>query len=155
MEFTHFNESGRAHMVNVGEKDDTKRVAVARGSIKMKKETVSLIKDGLIKKGDVLSVAQVGGIMGAKKTSDLIPMCHNIFISGADISFNVLEDEIEIEATVSTIGKTGIEMEALSAVSMAALTIYDMCKAADKSMVIDNIRLMKKIGGKSGEYIRE
>ncbi|KZL90729.1 cyclic pyranopterin monophosphate synthase MoaC [Clostridium magnum] len=155
MEFTHFNESGRAHMVNVGEKDDTKRVAVARGSIKMKKETVSLIKDGLIKKGDVLSVAQVGGIMGAKKTSDLIPMCHNIFISGADISFNVLEDEIEIEATVSTIGKTGIEMEALSAVSMAALTIYDMCKAADKSMVIDNIRLMKKTGGKSGEYIRE
>lgn len=155
MEFTHFNESGRAHMVNVGKKDDTKRVAVARGSIKMKKETVSLIKDGLIKKGDVLSVAQVGGIMGAKKTSDLIPMCHNIFISGADISFNVLEDEIEIEATVSTIGKTGIEMEALSAVSMAALTIYDMCKAADKSMVIDNIRLMKKTGGKSGEYIRE
>jgi len=155
MEFTHFNENGRAHMVNVGEKDDTKRVAVARGSIKMKRETVDLIKDGLIKKGDVLAVAQVGGIMGAKKTSDLIPMCHNIFISGADIKFNILEDEIEIEATVSTIGKTGIEMEALSAVSMAALTIYDMCKAVDKAMVIGNIRLMKKTGGKSGEYSRE
>lgn len=155
MEFTHFNENGRAHMVNVGEKDDTKRVAVARGSIKMKRETVDLIKDGLIKKGDVLAVAQVGGIMGAKKTSDLIPMCHNIFISGADIKFNILEDEIEIEATVSTIGKTGIEMEALSAVSMAALTIYDMCKAVDKAMVIGNIRLMKKSGGKSGEYSRK
>jgi len=155
MEFTHFNESGRAHMVNVSEKDDTKRVAVAKGSIRMKKETITLIKDGLIKKGDVLSVAQVGGIMGAKKTSDLIPMCHNIFISGADIKFNILENEIEIEATVSTLGKTGVEMEALSAVSMAALTIYDMCKAADKDMVIENIRLIKKTGGKSGEYIRE
>lgn len=155
MEFTHFNESGRAHMVNVSEKDDTKRVAVAKGSIRMKKETITLIKDGLIKKGDVLSVAQVGGIMGAKKTSDLIPMCHNIFISSADIKFNVLEDEIEIEATVSTLGKTGVEMEALSAVSMAALTIYDMCKAADKDMVIGNIRLIKKTGGKSGEYIRK
>ena len=155
MEFTHFNENGRAHMVNVSEKDDTKRVAIARGSIRMKKETIDLVKEGLIKKGDVLSVAQIGGIMGAKKTSDLIPMCHNIFISGADIKFNILEDEIEIEATVSTIGKTGVEMEALSAVSMAALTIYDMCKAVDKDMVIENIRLMKKTGGKSGEYIRK
>jgi cyclic pyranopterin phosphate synthase len=154
MEFTHFNENGRAHMVNVSEKDDTKRVAVARGTIKMGKQTIDLVKEGLIKKGDVLSVAQVGGIMGAKKTSDLIPMCHNIFISGADIKFNILTDEIEIEATVSTIGKTGIEMEALSAVSMAALTIYDMCKAVDKDMVIGNIRLMKKTGGKSGEYSR-
>lgn len=155
MEFTHFNENGRAHMVNVSEKDDTKRVAVAQGSIKMKKETIDLIKEGLIKKGDVLAVAQIGGIMGAKKTSDLIPMCHNIFISGADIKFNILEDEIEIEATVSTLGKTGVEMEALSAVSMAALTIYDMCKAVDKDMVINNIRLMKKTGGKSGEYLRK
>jgi cyclic pyranopterin monophosphate synthase len=103
-----------------------------------------MIKDDMIKKGDVLSVAQIGGIMGAKKTSDLIPMCHNIFISGADISFNVLEDAIEIEAEVRTIGKTGIEMEALTAVSMAALTIYDMCKAVDKDMIISNIRLIKK-----------
>ena len=155
MEFTHFNEKGRAHMVNVSEKSETKRVAIARGTIKMKKETVSLIKDGLIKKGDVLSVAQVGGIMGVKKTSDLIPMCHNIFITGSDINFNIGEDEIEIEATVSTVGKTGVEMEALTAVTTAALTIYDMCKAADKEMVIENIRLIKKTGGKSGEYIRE
>lgn len=154
MEFTHFNESGRAHMVNVSEKNDSKRIAVARGTIKMKKETIALIKDGLIKKGDVLAVAQVGGIMGVKRTSDLIPMCHNICITGSDISFNVLAEEIEIEATVSTIGKTGVEMEALTAVTTAALTIYDMCKAADKDMVIENIRLIKKTGGKSGEYIR-
>jgi cyclic pyranopterin phosphate synthase len=155
MEFTHFNEKGRAHMVNVSEKDETKRVAIARGLIKMKKETVNLIKDGLIKKGDVLSVAQIGGIMGVKKTSDLIPMCHNIFITGSDINFNIGEEEIEIEATVSTVGKTGVEMEALTAVTTAALTIYDMCKAVDKDMVIENIRLIKKTGGKSGEYIRE
>ncbi|SHK19086.1 cyclic pyranopterin monophosphate synthase MoaC [Tepidibacter formicigenes] len=154
MEFTHFNENGRAHMVNVGEKDDTKRVAIARGSIKMKKETVDLIKEGLIKKGDVLSVAQIGGIMGSKKTSDLIPMCHNIFLTGADIKFNILEDEIEIQASVFTFGKTGVEMEALTAVSMAALTIYDMCKSVDKDMVIDNVRLVKKTGGKS-DYIRK
>lgn len=155
MEFTHFNEKGRAHMVNVSEKDETKRVAIARGLIKIKKETVDLIKDGLIKKGDVLSVAQIGGIMGVKKTSDLIPMCHNIFITGSDINFNIGEEEIEIEATVSTVGKTGVEMEALTAVTTAALTIYDMCKAVDKDMVIENVRLIKKTGGKSGEYIRE
>ena len=142
-------------MVNVSEKDETKRVAIARGSIKMKKETVDLIKDGLIKKGDVLSVAQIGGIMGVKKTSDLIPMCHNIFITGSDINFNIGEEEIEIEATVSTVGKTGVEMEALTAVTTAALTIYDMCKAVDKDMIIENVRLIKKTGGKSGEYIRE
>jgi len=155
MEFTHFNESGRAHMVDVGEKKDTKRVAIARGIIKMKKETIDEIREGLIKKGDVLSVAQIGGIMGAKKTSDLIPMTHNIFISGADIRFNILDEEIEIEAEVKTVGKTGIEMEALMAVSTAALTIYDMCKAIDRSMTIENIRLVKKMGGKSGTYIRE
>lgn len=154
MELTHFNEHGKAKMVDVSEKSDTKRTAIAKGSIKMNTETIEVIKQGKIKKGDVLSVAQVGGIMGAKKTWDLIPMCHNIFLSGADIKFNVLEDEIEIEATVSTIGKTGVEMEALTAVSMAALTIYDMCKAIDKDMVIDNIRLVKKVGGKSGEYLR-
>ncbi len=155
MEFTHFNESGRAHMVEVSEKDDTKRIAVATGIIKMKKETVNLIKEGLIKKGDVLSVAQVGGIMGAKKTSDLIPMCHNIFLTGADIRFNILEDGIEIESEVKTVGKTGVEMEALTAVSLAALTIYDMCKAVDKDMTISDIKLIKKTGGKSGEYIRK
>jgi cyclic pyranopterin monophosphate synthase len=154
MELTHFNEHGKAKMVDVSEKSDTKRTAIAKGSIKMNPETIEIIKHGKIKKGDVLSVAQVGGIMGAKKTWDLIPMCHNIFLSGADINFNVLEDQIEIEAIVSTIGKTGVEMEALTAVSMAALTIYDMCKAIDKDMVINNIRLVKKVGGKSGEYVR-
>ena len=154
MELTHFNEHGKAKMVDVSEKNDTKRTAIAKGTIKMNPQTIEVIKQGKIKKGDVLSVAQIGGIMGAKKTWDLIPMCHNIFLSGADINFNVLEDEIEIEATVSTIGKTGVEMEALTAVSMAALTIYDMCKAIDKDMVIDNIRLIKKVGGKSGEYLR-
>ena len=155
MGLTHFNESGRAHMVEVSDKDETKRVALARGTISMKKETVDMIKDGHIKKGDVLAVAQVGGIMGVKKTSDLIPMCHNIFISGSDIRFNILETSIEIEAEVKTVGKTGVEMEALTAVSMAALTIYDMCKAMDKDMVISDVRVIKKTGGKSGTYLRE
>lgn len=155
MEFTHFNENGRAHMVNVGEKDDTKRCAKAVGIIKMKPETVNLIRDGLIKKGDVLSVAQVGGIMGSKKTWELIPMCHNIFITGSDIKFNVLDNAVEIEATVSTTGKTGVEMEALTAVTIAALTIYDMCKAVDKDMEITDVKLVEKTGGKSGDYKRE
>lgn len=155
MEFTHFNEEGRAHMVEVGNKEDTKRVAKAYGRIKMKRETIQLIKDGLIKKGDVLSVAQIGGIMGSKRTSELIPMCHNIFITGSNIRFNILEDAIEIESEVKTIGKTGVEMEALTAVSIAALTIYDMCKAVDKGMIIEDIKLLRKSGGKSGEYIRK
>ena len=154
MEFTHFNESGRAHMVEVGAKDDTKRAAIARGRIVMKKETLEMIKTGLIKKGDVLSVAQIAGIMGAKKTSDLIPMCHNIFLTGADLRFNLLEDSVEIEAEVKTTGKTGVEMEALTAVSLACLTIYDMCKGVDKDMVIEDIKLIKKTGGKTGTYLR-
>lgn len=155
MKFTHFNEEGRAHMVEVGNKEDTKRVAKAYGRIKMKRETVQLIKDGLIKKGDVLSVAQIGGIMGSKRTSELIPMCHNIFITGSNIRFNILDEAIEIESEVKTIDKTGVEMEALTAVSIAALTIYDMCKAVDKGMVIEEIKLLEKSGGKSGEYIRK
>lgn len=154
MEFTHFNEYGKAKMVDVSEKNETKRVAIAKGSIKMKPETIQMIKDNKMKKGDVLSVAQIGGITGAKKTWDIIPMCHNIFLTGSDIKFTVLENEIEVEATVSTVGKTGVEMETLTAVSTAMLTIYDMCKAVDKDMVIGNIRVMKKIGGKSGEYNR-
>ncbi len=109
----------------------------------------------MIKKGDVLSVAQIGGIMGAKETSHLIPMCHNINLTGVDIEFNILEEKILVESTVKTIGKTGVEMEALTAVSIALLTIYDMCKAVDKDMVLGDIKLMKKTGGKSGEYIRE
>lgn len=154
MEFTHFNEKGRAHMVEVGEKEDTKRIAKARGKIKMKKETVDAIKNGMIKKGDVLSVSQIGGIMGAKKTSDIIPMCHNIFLTGADINFKINENEIEIESKVKTTGKTGVEMEALMAVNIAAMTIYDMCKAIDKDMTITDVRLIEKTGGKSGKYIR-
>lgn len=154
MEFTHFNEEGRAHMVEVGHKEDTKRVAIARGRIRMKRETVEKVKEGLIEKGDVLSVAQVAGIMGAKKTSDLIPMCHNINLTGVDIRFNILEEAIEVEAEVKTIGKTGVEMEALTAVSITCLTIYDMCKAIDKDMIIEDIKLMKKTGGKSGDYVR-
>ena len=152
MEFTHFNEEGRAHMVEVGGKEDTKRKAIARGKIKMKKTTLDKVKQGLIKKGDVLSVAQIAGIMGAKKTSDLIPMCHTLLLTGADIKFNLVDDGIEVEAEVNTIGKTGVEMEALTAVSIACLTIYDMCKAVDKDMVIENVRLIKKNGGKSGDY---
>lgn len=155
MDFTHFNEEGRAHMVEVGHKEDTRRVAVATGKIYMKGETIDLIKDGLIEKGDVLSVAQVGGIMGAKKTSQLIPMCHNVNLTGVDIRFNIWEDFIEVKSEVKTIGKTGVEIEALTAVSLALLTIYDMCKAVDKDMVIGDIKLMKKSGGKSGEYIRK
>lgn len=156
MDFTHFNENGKAKMVDVGEKDETKRVAIARGTIKMNRETLIKVKEGQMKKGDVIAVAQVAGIMGAKKTSDIIPMCHNILINGVDLSFEINEEEssIIIESEAKTTGKTGVEMEALSAVSIAALTIYDMCKAIDKEMVIDNIRLVKKIGGKSGEFIR-
>ena len=152
---THFNESGRSKMVDVSEKADTKRVAIAKGSIIMKPETIKLIQDGKMKKGDVLAVAQVGGIMGAKKTSDIIPMCHNIFLTGCDIEFEIKDNEIIIEATSKTFGKTGVEMEALSAVSICALTIYDMCKAVDKEMRITDIRLVKKTGGKSGDVSYE
>lgn len=157
MNFTHFNEKGKAKMVDVGEKQSTRRVAIARGDIVMKRQTLIKIKEGQMKKGDVLAVAQVAGIMGAKKTSDLIPMCHNILITGSDINFEIdeLKNTIHIEVQVTTIGQTGVEMEALSAVSTAALTIYDMCKAVDKGMVIENIRLMEKTGGNSGTFIRE
>jgi len=152
---THFNEDGMAHMVEVGDKDITRRTATARGKIIMKEETLQRIKDGLIKKGDVLSVAQVGGIMGAKKTSELIPMCHNISLTGADIRFQFIDNGVEVEAEVNATDKTGVEMEALTAVSLACLTIYDMCKAIDKGMEIQDIMLIRKAGGRSGEYIRK
>lgn len=160
-EFTHFDESGRARMVDVSDKEVTTRVAVATGRIWLKPETLDLILKGEIKKGDVLAVAQVAGIMGAKKTPEIIPMCHPLMLTGVDMDFDINErlDErglarIGISATVRTKGQTGVEMEALTAVSTAALTIYDMCKAADKDMVIDAICLMSKKGGKSGEYMR-
>jgi cyclic pyranopterin phosphate synthase len=131
------------------------RTAVARGEVIMQPETIEKIKKGAMKKGDVLGVAQVAGIAGAKKTWELIPMCHNIFISGCDMDFDIKEDRVEITATLFTNGQTGIEMEALTAVSIAALTVYDMCKAVDKTMKIQNIRLLKKTGGRSGDLILE
>lgn len=153
---THFNEEGRAKMVEVGHKLNTQREAVCVGSITMKPETLQRIIDNDIKKGDVLAVAQVAGIMAAKRTSDLIPMCHNIFLSGADVAFKIDEEnsKITIIATVKSTGKTGVEMEGLTAVSVAGLTIYDMCKAIDKEMVISEICMLKKSGGKSGDYRR-
>ena len=157
MELTHINDEGRAKMVDVSEKLDTVREAIAVGSISMKKETLERIRDGSISKGDVLAVAQVGGIMGAKCTSQIIPMCHAIMISGCDISFKIDFDnsKINITANTKTVGKTGIEMEALTAVSVAALTIYDMCKAIDREMTINNIMLVRKSGGKSGVFERK
>lgn len=144
-------------MVDVTTKNETVRVAVARGEVLMRPETLLAIRDGGIAKGDVLAVAQVAGILAAKQTGSLIPMCHPLFITGADISF-VLDEagsSVKIQATVKTTGKTGVEMEALTAVSIAGLTIYDMCKAIDKGIVIDNIRLVEKTGGKSGRFERE
>mgnify|MGYP002536390331 CR=1 FL=1 len=155
-DFTHFNENGRAKMVDVSEKADTVRTAVAAGRVLVNAETFELIKTGGMKKGDVLNVAQVGGIMGAKRTSDIIPMCHPIMISGVDIDISLCEERhsVEIVATTKCTGATGVEMEALTAVSVAALTVYDMCKAVDKGMKLGEIHLVEKTGGKSGHYIR-
>jgi len=154
-ELTHFDEEGRARMVDVSDKAETAREAVDRGRITMKPETFERIRTGLIAKGDVLAVAQVAGIMAAKQTSQIIPMCHPLMITGAKLSFNLVEPgEVNIEAIVKVNGKTGIEMEALTAVSVAALTIYDMCKAIDRSMTIGDIYLVEKSGGKSGHFVR-
>lgn len=155
-ELTHFDHRGNARMVEVGAKDDTKREAIARGEIVMNPETLALIEAGSMAKGDVLGVARVAGIMAAKETPRLIPMAHPIAITGVDVDFIFNQPaKVEIQASVRITGKTGVEMEALTAVSVAALTIYDMCKAVDKKMVIQNIRLVKKTGGKSGEFVRE
>jgi cyclic pyranopterin phosphate synthase len=154
MKFTHLDEKGNVKMVDVSEKDITLRVAKAYGKIKMKKETINAIINGEIAKGNVLTTAKIAGIMGAKKTSELIPMCHNIFISKIDIEFKINEDNIEIFSMAKTESKTGIEMEALTAVSISALTIYDMCKAIDKEMEISDICLLEKSGGKSGHFKR-
>jgi len=157
MELTHINEQGRARMVDVSEKKDTLREAVAYCNVYMKEETLLKIKEGTIKKGDVLSVAQVAGIMASKKTSDIIPMCHPIMISGCDISFSLNFDEnrVEITSTVKNTGQTGVEMEALAAVTIAGLTIYDMCKAIDREMIVSDVKLLKKSGGKSGLFERK
>lgn len=157
--FTHFNEQGRAKMVDISTKEITERKAVALSQIEMSNHVLDLIEVGKIGKGDVLAVAQVAGIMAAKKTSDIIPMCHPLSLTGVDIRFEKerLETKalIKIEVSVKTIGKTGVEMEALTAASATALTIYDMCKAVDKEMVIGPTFLRQKTGGKSGEFYKE
>ena len=155
-DFTHFNESGRARMVDVSAKEETARTAVAFGRVLVNSDTFALIRSGGLKKGDVLTTAQIGGIMGAKRTSEIIPMCHNVPLSGVDIDFHMNEDElaVEITATAKCTGQTGVEMEALTAVSVAALTVYDMCKAVQRDIVIDRICLLRKSGGKTGTFVR-
>lgn len=153
-DFTHFNDEGRARMVNVGEKAPSIRTATAAATVLVNEETFGLIKTGGMKKGDVLTVAQVAGIMGSKRTPDIIPMCHPVIIDGADISLSLNEEKhsIEINATISCDGRTGVEMEALTAASVAALTVYDMCKAVQRDIVISDIHLLSKTGGVHGDY---
>lgn len=156
-DFTHFDDSGRGRMVDVGGKEVTERRATAAGRVLVNRETFELIATGGMKKGDVLGTAQVAGIMATKKTSELVPMCHPLMITGVDMDFNLNEEDlaVEIRATVKCRGVTGVEMEALTAVSTAALTVYDMCKAVQKDMVIDRICLLHKSGGKSGDINQE
>jgi len=172
MELTHFDEAGRAHMVDISAKGETAREAVATGVVEMRAETLALVRAGGMAKGDVLAVAQVAGVMAAKQTPQIIPMCHTLLLTGVDLAFELRDavgepattasadeaDEqlasIAIRATVRTVGRTGAEMEALTAVSAAALTIYDMCKAVDRAMRIGDIQLQRKSGGKSGLYER-
>lgn len=156
-DFTHFDDQGRARMVNVGQKDVTGRTAVAAGRVLLNRTTFDLIRSGGVKKGDVLTVAQIAGIMGAKRTPDLIPMCHPILIDGMDLQLHLDETRcsVEIQAVLRCNGRTGVEMEALTAVSVAALTIYDMCKAVQRDMVIADIHLVRKTGGVHGDYQRE
>ncbi len=156
-DFTHFNDEGRARMVDVGEKGVTRRTATAAARVLVNEATFSLIRSGGVKKGDVLTVAQIAGIMGAKRTPDLIPMCHPIALSGIDLKLTLCEAKksVEIEATVSCDGRTGVEMEALTAASVAALTVYDMCKAVQRDMVIADLRLLRKSGGVHGDFTRE
>lgn len=158
MELTHLDEQGAAHMVDVGAKQDTRRTAVARGRVLMRPETLALIAEGQVPKGDTLSVARIAGIIAAKQTPSLIPLCHNLMLTHVSIAFE-LQDQaphafVEIEAEVHTLGKTGAEIEALTAVSIAALTIYDMCKAVDREMKISDVQLTHKSGGKTGTWDR-
>jgi len=154
---THFDAAGRGRMVDVSDKEITTRIAVASGEIHMQPDTLARIQQGKLKKGDVLAVADVAAVMGAKKTPDLIPMCHPLMLSGIDVSFSELTDAcgLKVQVSVKCNGKTGVEMEALTAVSTALLTIYDMCKAVDKGMTLSNICLDKKTGGKSGDFQRD
>jgi len=155
MEFTHFNDQGRARMVDVTDKAVTERTAAAMASVKMAPETAEAIRTGGVSKGDVLAVAQVAGIMAAKRTGDLIPMCHPMALTGVDIRFALRETGVDILATARCKGETGVEMEAMTAASVAALTIYDMCKALQRDMEITDVRLLEKTGGKSGTFRRE
>ena len=156
-DFTHFNEQGRARMVDVGEKPSSRRAAVAAGRVLVNDGTFELIRSGGIKKGDVLTVAQIAGVMGAKRTFELIPMCHIVPLNGIDLELRLNEEKksVEISATVSCDGKTGVEMEALTAAATAALTVYDMCKAVQRDIVITDIRLLGKSGGVHGDYTRD
>ena len=155
MELTHFGDQGRARMVDVTDKARTFRTAVAEGTVRMAPATAALIRSGGVAKGDVLAVAQVAGIMAAKRTSELIPMCHPVALTGLDMAFSVEEDAVRIRAEARCTGETGVEMEALTAVSAAALTIYDMCKAVQRDMEIGQIHLCRKSGGRSGDYERK
>jgi len=152
---THFDASGQAHMVDVSGKHDTHRIALAAGTIRMKPETLALIMSGNAKKGDVLGIARIAAIMGAKRTSDLVPLCHPLPITRVVVDFEIdhAASSVHCRAQVDTIGKTGVEMEALTAVQVALLTIYDMCKAADRGMVMTNVRVLEKHGGKSGDWV--
>ena len=152
--FTHLDPQGRARMVDVTQKEATHRRAIAKGRVLMTAETASAVARGAISKGDVLSVARVAGIQAAKRTSELIPLCHPLLIGAVNVNFEIGESHIDIEASVDTVGMTGVEMEALTACSVAALTIYDMCKSLDKSMTISDVALWEKTGGKSGPYVR-
>ncbi|MFH1514335.1 MAG: cyclic pyranopterin monophosphate synthase MoaC [bacterium] len=155
MEFTHMDKKGDARMVDVSEKEITKRTAVAQGFVSINPDVIKKIIDKELPKGDVLSVAKIAGIQAAKRTGEMIPMCHPLGLDHIDLKFEIVENGIKIKATVSVSAKTGVEMEALTAVSVAALTIYDMCKSADKGMMIGEICLLEKSGGRSGHYIRE
>ncbi len=154
---THLDEAGRARMVDVGHKPATERVAVAKGEVHMRPETLALIRAGALKKGDVITVAEIAGVMAAKRTSDLIPLCHPLPLTQVTVELTLREDlpGVEITATARTVAQTGVEMEALTAVSVAALTVYDMAKAAEKTMRLTNIRLVRKHGGQSGDVINE
>ncbi len=153
--FTHLDPLGRARMVDVTPKDPTHRRAVARGRVYMNPETASLVARGAVSKGDVLAVARVAGIQAAKRASDLIPLCHPLLVGAVFVNFRIEDDHVQIEAQVDTVDRTGVEMEALTAVSVAALTIYDMCKSADRTMRISDIALWEKSGGRSGTFRRE
>ena len=152
--FTHLDESGAAHMVDVGDKDATRRRAVARSVVAMESTTAAAIADGDVKKGDVLAVARIAGIQAAKRTADIIPLCHPLLLSKVAVDLTVEESSVVIEAVVETTGPTGVEMEALHACTAAALTIYDMCKALDRAMVISDVMLIEKSGGRSGDFRR-